>query len=215
MVFIMKKYLLVLFLLFPNILFAYDCSDYAYNVDVDIVFDEGKTDIQKSKKDLDKELGFTKPEIKYSFLTKNVTIPVNDGYCVSLRGIIVNISENINITIDKRLKDNSCAYNIVLKHEQDHANVFKNVIKNDIDNIKQTLIKESKNIKPVFVKNEEDSPNFTEIIEKSDFKKKILSDIKNKIDSENKKIDERGDIYHIWKCDDFYKEWKDLNILID
>ena len=36
-----------------------------------------------------------------------------------------------------------------------------------------------------------------------------------KIKDENEKIDERGDSYYIWKCEDFYKEMKDKNIVID
>lgn len=211
----LKKFLFLMFLFLPNILFAFDCSKYLYDIDVDINYTVGDVNVKKSDKDLVKKLGYTEPKISYSVMAHEVFIPVDGGFCVSLRGLDIKIMENFDITIDKRLKEKSCAYDIVFKHEQDHVNTYKDIIKNNIDDIKQTIKKESKNIKPVFSNQEDKTIDFTKIIKESDFAKKIEKDIKSKFDSENKKIDERGDSYLIWKCDDFYKEWKNTNMVID
>lgn len=199
----------------PNTLLAFDCSKYKYDTDVNIKLNIGDVKVQKSDDDLIGKLGYTEPKISYSAMAQTVVIPVHGGFCASLRGIDIEISENFDVIIDQRLKEKSCAYDIVYKHEQDHVDVYKNVIKNNIDNIKQSLIDGLKDIKPVFIKQENNTPDFVSEINKKDFVEKIKSDIMNNIHDENVKIDERGDSYYIWKCEDFYKEMKNRNIVID
>ena len=210
----LKKPLFLSFLFLPNILFAYDCSKYKYDVDVDINVDYGDVKIEKSEKNLVKKLGYTEEKLSYDISSQIVVIPVNGGNCYSLRGITVDIKEDFQVIIDKRLKENSCAYDIVLKHEQDHVDVYRNIIKNNIENIKKSVSDGLKNFNTVVKKEEEG--NFSKKISESDFVKNIMDDIKNKFDDENKKIDERGDTYYIWKCDDFYQEMKNnKDIVID
>ena len=211
----LKKIIFLSFVFLPNILFAFDCSRYIYEPDVDVKLNINDVKIQKSEQELVGKLGYTEPVISYSILSRNVIIPVHGGYCVSLRGIDIEIVENFNVVIDKRLKEKSCAYDIVYKHEQDHVNVYKNVIKNNIDNIKKSVTDGLKNFNPVFTSKENDTVDFVEEINKKDFVKEIKSEIIKKIKDENEKIDERGDSYYIWKCEDFYKEMKDKNIVID
>jgi len=210
----LKKYLFLLFVFSPNILFAYDCSKYQYDVDVNIIVNSTDAKIEKSSEELIGKLGYTEPKMSYSLLTNTVVIPVHGGNCISLRGLDVNINQDFRIVIDKKLKEKSCAYNIVFKHEQDHVNVYKNIIKDNVDNIKKSIIDGLKSFHPVFSQTEyEDFPGK---ISQAGFAKKIVSDIMKKIEDENQKIDERGDSYHIWKCDDFYQEMKhNSNISID
>ena len=210
-----KKIIFLSALLLPNALFAYDCSQYKYNPDVDIKLNIKDVKTEKSEKDMVGKLGYTKPEISYSAMAHTVIIPVHGGYCASLRGVDVEIIEDFNVVIDKRLKDKSCAYDIVYKHEQDHVDVYKNVIKNNMDKIKKSVINGAKEFKPVFIKSEKEVPDFSEKLNKSDFVEKIRADIVKEITDKNEKIDERGDSFHIWKCDDFYKEMKNKDIVID
>lgn len=210
----LKKYLFYLFLFLPNTLFAYDCSQYKYDVDVNINVNVGDIKIETSNEELVGKLGYTEPKISYNLLTRTVSIPVHGGNCVSLRGLDVNIKQDFRIVIDKKLKEKSCAYDIVFKHEQDHVNVYKNVIKDNIDNIKQSIINGLKDVLPVFSKNENE--DFAKKVNEANFASKIKKDIVKKFEDENQKIDERGDSYYIWKCDDFYQEMKhNDNISID
>lgn len=211
----LNKLFSLLFLLSPNVLFAYDCSKYKYDIDIDIKLNVGDVKIQKSDQELVGKLGYTEPKISYSAMAQTVIIPVHGGYCVSLRGIDIEINEDFNVVIDKRLKEKSCAYDIVYKHEQDHVNAYKDVIKNKISDIKQSVINGLKDLNPVFTEQESNAPDFIKQINEKDFVKKMKSDIMKKITDENEKIDERGDSYYIWKCDDFYKEMKNKNIVID
>ena len=210
-----KKIIFLLAIILPNALFAYDCSQYKYDPDIDIKITVNDAKIKKSDENLSGKLGFCAPVILYGWSARTVFIPVHGGYCVSLRGLDIDISEDFDITIDKRLKENSCAYNLVLKHEQDHMNVYKNTIQDNFDFIKNSVLKGVKDIEPEFIKNIDENPDFNKKINDNDFVKKIKTDIMNKIKAENEKIDERGDTYYIWKCDDFYKEVKNENIVID
>jgi len=210
-----KKIIFLSVLFFPSMLFAYDCSQYKYDPDVDIKLNIKDVKIQKSDKDMVGKLGYTKPEISYSAMAQTVIIPVHGGYCASLRGIDVEINEDFYVVIDKRLKEKSCAYEIVYKHEQDHVDVYKSVIKNNMDKIKKSVIAGAKEFKPVFIKSEKEVPDFSEKMNKSDFVEKIKAEIVKEITDKNEKIDERGDSFYIWKCDDFYKEMKNKDIVID
>ena len=195
--------------------FAYDCSQYKYDPDIDVKLDVKDIKVQKSDKDMVGKLGYTKPEISYSAMAHTVIIPVHGGYCASLRGIDVEIIEDFNVTIDRRLKEKSCAYDIVFKHEQDHVDVYKNVIKSNLDKIKDSVKNGAKDFKPIFIKSEKEVPDFSEKLNKSDFVEKLKNDISKEITEKNEKIDERGDSFYIWKCDDFYKKMKNSDIVID
>lgn len=214
----LKHGIFLLFLFLPNILFAYDCSKFKFDVDVNVNL-ENKEDIKvkKSDKDLVGMLGYTSPQMSYNTPYQSVPIRVSGGYCVSLRSFDVNIIQKFDIIIDKNLKENSCAYKLVLKHEQDHVNVHKDVFKSYIDNIRKTVYDAVNKIEPVFVQDlsEIENIDFYDKIQNIDSVKKLKQDIKNKLDQENKKIDERGDTFYIWQCEDFYKEMKNKNIVID
>ena len=116
-----KKIIFLLFVFLPNMSFAYDCSQYKYDPDVDIKLNIKDVKLKKSEKEIVGKLGYTKPEISYRAMAHTVIIPVHGGFCASLRGIDVEIVEDFYVTIDKRLKEKSCAYDIVFKHEQDHV----------------------------------------------------------------------------------------------
>lgn len=210
-----KNLIFLSVLFFTNMSFAYDCSQYKYDPDIDVKLDVKDIKVQKSENDMVGKLGYTKPEISYSAMAHTVIIPVHGGYCASLRGIDIEIIEDFNVTIDRRLKEKSCAYDIVFKHEQDHVDVYKNVIKNNIDKIKDSVKNGAKDFKPIFIKSEKEVPDFSEKLNKSDFVEKLKADITKEITEKNEKIDERGDSFYIWKCDDFYKKMKNSDIVID
>jgi len=214
----LKHGIFLLFLILPNVLFAYDCSKFKFDVDVNVNL-ENKEDIniKKSDEDLIGILGYTSPQISYNTPYQSVPIRVHGGYCVSLRSFDVNIIQNFNITIDRNLKEDSCAYNLVLKHEQDHVNVHKDILKSNIDNIKKTVYDTVNKIEPVFIQDlsEIDNIDFYKKIQETNSIKKLKEDIKNNLEQENNKIDERGDNFYIWQCEDFYKEMKNKNIVID
>ena len=207
----LKKYSFLLFLFLPNTLFAFDCSKFKFDVDVNLTIKTEDVKIKKSDKDLVGMLGYAAPQLSYEVPYQKVPIRVHDGYCVALRWVDVNILQTFDIVIDRNLKENSCAYNLVLKHETDHINVSKKILKENEDYIKKSVASVANNMEPIFIKDLselDNSSDFYDKIKENDVIKKMQQDIKDKIKTENDKIDERGDNYDIWKCDDFYKDMK-------
>lgn len=208
------KILYVCFIIFiPFYTFGYeDCSRFQYDVDVNVnnITKDG-VNITSSKEFLSGKLGYTESKIAYEYKLFLIPVRVRHGYCVSLRGLEVDVFfPEFNIIIDKKLKPNTCAYNIVLNHEQDHVNVHKKVLKENISNLKNALVDAVKTIKPVFVNKDDDKDVVQEeiikILEKNESVVKIQEKVSKSLEEENEIIDTRGDEYQVWKCKDFYEE---------
>lgn len=207
--------LIFLYVFIPWYTFADDiCSKYKYDVDVNVInTTEYKPVIKPSVENMVSKMGEIKYQTSYSSKILSIDIPVKNGYCVSLRSVDIEIKvPEFIINIDKRLKKDSCAYDIILKHEQDHMNVNKNVINSNLDNIKQAVINAANSVKPVFISDIKDSKKIQSDIQKqiesfTDVKE-IEQKIKKEMDEKNDNIDNRGDSFNVWKCEDFYKEMK-------
>lgn len=210
------KFFLVCFYVFiPFAVFAEDiCSKYKFDVDVNV---QNKTVynpvIKMSEENMVGKMGETLYQTSYASKILLINIPVKNGFCVSLRSVDIDINvPEFTIILDKRLKKYKCAYDIVLSHEQDHVNVNKSVINNNIDNIKKAVLSAVSAINPVFITDIKDAEKIQkEIQEKIEsFKdvKDIQQKIKTEMDKNNEDIDTRGDSFNVWKCEDFYKEMK-------
>lgn len=192
-----------------------NCLRFKYDTDVNIINDiENNTKFEKSSENLVGKLGYTQSSIEYGYQVLMIPVRVSDGYCLSLRSIDIKIKPKFNIVLDKRLKEDSCAYKIVYQHEQDHKNVYEKTIKDNIDDVKKAVIEATKSVKPVFIKTLDEANKIEQesviSIEKHKSVEKIKEKIQNIINQENEKIDTRGDDYSIWKCRDFYNEMKDF-----
>lgn len=198
---------------------ADDCSQYKYTPSVDVNIVDSETNIKSSDKKMDDMLGYTTGNFHYEIHTMPVAIRSPNGQCISIRGIDVNVGVNpIEIIIDNRIKPKSCAYNIVLSHERDHENVYRTTLKTYIDDIRRDVYDVVDSIKPVFVPNESDVNSVIKQIQSEIQSKLTFPDkINNIIESEQVKIDTRGDDYKIWQCDDFFNEMKNSwnGIVID
>ena len=208
------KILYICFFIFvPVCLFGYqDCSRFQYDVDVNVNnITKDTVKISSSKEKLLGKLGYTESKISYEYKLFLIPVRVFGGYCISLRGLDVDVFfPEFNIVIDKRLKPNTCAYNVVLNHEQDHVNAHKKVLNENINDVKSALVDAVKSIKPVFIKKHDNQDNIQEeIIKKIENYKsvvKIQEEVSKSLEEENEKIDTRGDDYQVWKCKDFYEE---------
>lgn len=209
------KNFFVYFMFFvPFASFGYDnCLRFKYDVDVDINNPEKEVvNISSSDEVLVGKLGYTISKIAYEYRLILVPIRVDDGYCVSLRGIDIDVFfPEFKIVIDKRLKPKTCSYDVVLKHEKDHMNVHKKVLNDNIADVKRALVSAVKNaIKPVFVETLDKQDDIQQDMIKKIENYKSVAQIQEKIskvlEEENKKIDTRGDEYEVWKCKEFYEE---------
>ena len=218
-----KKVLFLLSLFISCDLFASeDCSRFKFNPDVNVNYiNDNNISIKKSDENLIGKLGYVESGIKYGVKYMIVPIMVKGGFCISLRSVDVDIKipEN-NIVIDKRLKDNTCAYNIVLQHEKDHIKNKHDIIQSNLENIKTSVLNASSSINPIFIEKESDIEENKEKIYNQLKNHKdvinIIDKIKQELQNGDENIDFRGDIYNVWQCKDFLEEMKNSdNITID
>lgn len=211
----LKIFLICCYVFIPWCVQADDiCSKYKYDTDVNVVNSTEYNPIIKfSDENMVGRMGETAYNTTYAAKILSITIPVKNGYCISLRSVDVDINvPKFTITVDKRLKSSKCAYDIVLSHEQDHVNVNKNVINDNLDNIKKAVKKAADTIKPVFVSKQDEKTDIQlqiqKQIESSEYVKYVKQKIEKEMNEKNDDIDTRGDSFDIWNCKDFYEEMK-------
>lgn len=89
-------------------------------------------------------------------LTTDIT-SIEDGFCVTLKSVDATIGySDFLVQIDLSHKKNSCSYNAVLSHEDEHIRAYLSVIDDNQDLLKKSLKSAAISITPIFVKNQQD-----------------------------------------------------------
>lgn len=89
-------------------------------------------------------------------ITSDIT-SIEDGFCVALKNIDVTIGySDFLVQIDISHKPNTCSYNAIIQHEDEHIRAYLSVIDDNQYLLKQSIESAANSIIPVFVKNEAD-----------------------------------------------------------
>jgi hypothetical protein len=89
-------------------------------------------------------------------ITSDVT-SIEDGFCVALKNVDVTIGySDFLVQIDISHKPNTCSYNAIIQHEDEHIRAYLSIIDDNSDLLKQSIKSAANSITPVFVKNEKD-----------------------------------------------------------
>lgn len=133
---------------------------------------------------------------------------VSDGFCIILKSVDATIGYNdFNVNIDIRNKPNSCSYNAILKHEDEHINSYLSIIDSMYNDIKNSVFSASNSIMPVFIKSYDDVKVVVNDMNKKLREHPDLVLMKQMIyateELKNKKVDEENKEYEILKhCND-------------
>lgn len=89
-------------------------------------------------------------------ITSDIT-SIEDGFCVGLKNIdaLIGYSDFL-VQIDISHKPDTCSYNAVLLHEDEHIRAYLSVIDDNQDLMKQSIISAADSITPIFVKEQKD-----------------------------------------------------------
>ena len=152
-----KKIAFLIFLMIPNILFADDCLDYKLNPIVTIKSPVWTKSVVQPLQKMDILHGEVVATLVDNFeITGDIT-SIEDGFCVSLKNIDVVIGySDFLVQIDISHKPNSCSYNAILQHEDEHIRAYLSVIEDNQDLFIKSIKNAAESIIPVFVKNEKD-----------------------------------------------------------
>lgn len=89
-------------------------------------------------------------------ITGDIT-SIEDGFCVALKNIDATIGySDFMVQIDIFYQKDSCEYNAILQHEDEHIRAYLSVIEDNQDLFKKSIQSAAESITPIFVKNEQD-----------------------------------------------------------
>ena len=156
----MKRLLFCIFCVFQFISASFavdDCIDYKLTPKIDIKSPIWVKNVVQPLERMDVLHGNVIATLVDNFeITADIT-SIEDGFCVALKNIDVTIGySDILVQIDISHKPNTCSYNAILQHEDEHIRAYLSIIDDNIDLIKQSVQSASGFVNPVFVKNEKD-----------------------------------------------------------
>lgn len=83
--------------------------------------------------------------------------PIEDGFCVALKGVDAQIGySNFTVQIDISHVPNTCSYNAILAHEDEHIRSYLSVIDDYKEGLHKSVFNAADSIMPIFVRNESD-----------------------------------------------------------
>lgn len=152
-----KKIIFLLALIIPNFTFADDCLYYKLNPQISVKSPNWTKSVVQPLQKMDVLHGDVIATLVDEFeITADIT-SIEDGFCVALKNVDATIGYSdflVQIDISHRL--NTCSYNAILQHEDEHIRAYLSVIEDNNDLFKKSIKIASESIVPVFVKNEKD-----------------------------------------------------------
>ncbi len=170
-----KKSLVLFVTLISFAAVADDCLDYKLTPTINISTPIWQKTVVQPLKHMDVLHGNVIATMVDEFeITTDIT-SIEDGFCIALKNVDVTIGySDFLVQIDISHKPNSCAYNAILSHEDQHIRAYLSVIDDNEKLLNESVSSAVNSITPIFVKNE--------------------SEIESAIDKLNDKIQNHPDI---------------------
>ncbi len=134
-----------------------DCLNYKLNPTINIKTPTWQKSVVQPLKKMEILHGEVIATLTDEFeITGDIT-PIEDGFCVALKNIdaLIGYSDFL-VQIDISHKPDSCSYNAILQHEDEHIRAYLSVIEDNQYLIEQSVKSAAESIVPVFVHNEKD-----------------------------------------------------------
>lgn len=82
---------------------------------------------------------------------------IEDGYCVTLKSVFATVGySDFLVQIDIRHQPDTCSYNAILSHEDEHIRAYLSVIDDYKKELKDSIYTAADSITPIFVRNASD-----------------------------------------------------------
>ena len=146
-----------MFVIFPSILLADDCLPYKITPNVDIKTPTWQKSIVQPLQNMDILHGKVIATLVDEFeITSDIT-SIEDGFCVTLKNVDVTLGySDFLVQIDISHKPNTCSYNAIAQHEDEHIRAYLSVIDDNYDLLNQSVKTAANSVMPIFVKKEKD-----------------------------------------------------------
>lgn len=154
----MKKFIYIFLSFFISGAFAGDdCLNYKLNPDITINVPVWTKSVVQPLQKMDVLHGNVIATLVDEFeITADIT-SIEDGFCVALKNIDTTIGySDFLVQIDISHRPNTCSYNAILQHEDEHIRAYLSLIDDNKDLFKNSIKNAAISINPIFVKNEQD-----------------------------------------------------------
>lgn len=151
------SYLFLLTLIVPTISVADDCLGYKLTPKITIKTPSWEKQVVQPLQQMDVLHGDVIATMVDNYeITTDIT-SIEDGFCVALKNVdaVIGYSDFL-VQIDISHKPNSCSYNAILQHEDEHIRAYLSIIEDSTDLLKQSVMSAADSITPIFVKNQHD-----------------------------------------------------------
>ena len=201
----LKWYTVLFSVLFSGYAFADDCLNYKKIPRVFINTPDWEKQVVQPNKPMDLWHGNVVATMvdNYDILTD--VHDIDNGFCVSLKSVNTLIGyNNFRVNIDIRHIPNTCSYDVVLAHEEQHIQTYLSVIDDFKADFQKAVFSAADSIMPIFVKNRDDINLAVDMMNKELQSHPDLILIKQKIKAaeeiRNKKIDQNYNYDEFKKC---------------
>ena len=153
----LKNSIFLIFVIFPSLLLADDCLSYKIAPKVNVKTPSWQKSIVQPLQNMDVLHGKVIATLVDEFeITADIT-SIEDGFCVALKNIDTTIGySDFLVQIDISHRPNTCSYNAILQHEDEHIRAYLSLIDDNKDLFKNSVKNAAISINPIFVKNEQD-----------------------------------------------------------
>lgn len=193
------------FLAATNAYAADDCLDYKIRPRITVSAPEWTKQVVQPLHEMDLLHGDVIATLVDNYdITGDVT-PIEDGFCVSLKSVdaVVGYSDFL-VQIDMRHAPDTCAYNAVLSHEDEHIRAYLSIVDDFKTDLHNSIYSAADTVMPVFVKNEEDIDSALDTLNQNLQSHPDVILLKQKIraaeEIRNKHVDENDDGMRLKQC---------------
>lgn len=191
--------------LFSLSAFADDCLSYKLNPNVEVKSPSWSKEVVQPLKTMDLLHGDVVATLVENYEIIGDTTSIEDGFCISLKSVQATVGYNdFLVKIDSRHIPDSCAYNAVLSHEDEHIRAYLSVIDDYNDKIKSAIYSAANSVMPVFVSDESEIDSALDILNKRLQEHPDLILMNQKIQAEqeirNKRVDQNSNNDRIKQC---------------
>ena len=203
----LKKITFFIFLFIPTFSNADDCLDYKLSPNVNIITPVWEKTVVQPLQDMDVLHGNVIATLIDNYeITADIT-SIEDGFCVSLKDVKTTLGySDFLIQIDKSYKKDTCSYDAVLSHEDEHIRAYLSIIEDNKDLIKTSIKTAADSIIPIFVQNDKEIESaIDKLNEKLQNHPEIIllkQHIKADEEIRNKHVDEKDTGETLKKCTD-------------
>ncbi len=151
----LKTLMIFLSLIYITPAFCGGCLTYKKNPNILVDVPNWQKKIVQPSAPLEKLHGNVEANLVNNYELVIEVMPVENGYCVSLKGIDATIGyDNFIVNIDMEYEQNSCAYNAVLNHEDKHIDAYLGIMTEFKSEIHQSLYSAADSVMPIFIESE-------------------------------------------------------------